>query len=162
MTASDIGRASLFVLSLALAAGTARAGFASPFKAMAGSWTGGGTLSMASGEQERLRCRAAYDPAGGGEALRLNIRCASPSYNFDLSSQVEDRGGAISGSWSESSRNASGSISGRATGDHIEATAQGQNFAANISLSTRGNRQTVIINPAGTDVRSVSVALERR
>jgi hypothetical protein len=162
MTAYHVGRASLLVLSLALAAGQAQAEVGSPFRAMAGSWTGGGTLSMASGEREPLRCRAAYDPAGGGEAMRLNIRCASPSYNFNLASDVEDRGGAISGSWSETSRNASGSIEGRAVGNHIEATAAGQNFAANISLTTRGNRQSVIINPAGTDVRSVSLALERR
>jgi hypothetical protein len=162
MTASNIGRTSLLALSLALAAGTAQAEFASPFRAMAGSWTGGGTLSMATGEQERLRCRAAYDPTGGGEALRLNIRCASPSYNFDLASQVENRGGAISGSWSEASRNASGSIEGRVAGNHIDATAQGQNFGANISLTTRGNQQSVVIHPAGTDVRLVSLALERR
>ena len=162
MTASKFGLASLTALSLILAAGTAQAVNYSPFRAMAGSWTGGGMLSMADGEQQRLRCRAAYDPAGGGEAMRLNIRCASPSYNFDLASEVEDRGGTITGSWSEATRNASGSIEGRAMGEHIEATAQGQNFGASISLTTRGNRQSVVIRPAGTDVRSVSLALERR
>jgi hypothetical protein len=162
MIASNLGRTSLLVLSLALAAGQARAEFASPFRALAGAWTGGGTLSMANGEQERLRCRAAYDPAGGGAALRLNIRCASPSYNFDLTSDVQNRGGAISGSWNEAGHNASGSIQGRAVGDRIEASAQGQNFGANISLTTRGNRQSVVIHPAGTDVRLVSLALERR
>jgi hypothetical protein len=30
----------------------------SPFRAMAGSWTGGGLLSLSNGEQQRLRCRA--------------------------------------------------------------------------------------------------------
>jgi hypothetical protein len=61
-----------------------------------------------------------------------------------------------------SSRNASGSLSGRAAGDHIAAAAQGQNFGANLSLTTRGNRQNMTIHPAGTDVRAVSLALERR
>jgi hypothetical protein len=61
-----------------------------------------------------------------------------------------------------SSCNASGSLSGRAAGDHIAAAAQGQNFGANLSLTTRGNRQNITIHPAGTDVRAVSLALERR
>jgi hypothetical protein len=122
----------------------------------------GGTLSMADGQQERLRCRAAYNVAGDGEAVRLNIRCASPSYNFDLASDVQARGSEIFGSWSEASRSASGSLSGRAAGDHIEAAAQGQNFGANLSLTTRGNRQNITIHSAGTDLRAVSLALERR
>ncbi|WP_024509001.1 hypothetical protein [Bradyrhizobium sp. ARR65] len=162
MTASNLARTGLLVMSLSIAGSAAQAAINSPFRAMAGSWIGGGTLSMADGQQERLRCRAAYDPAGGGEALRLNIRCASPSYNFDLAGDVQARGSAISGSWSEASRNASGSISGRAIGDHIEASAQGQNFAANLSLTTRGDRQSIVIRPAGTDVRAVSLTLARR
>ena len=120
-------------------------------------------LSMANGEQERLRCRASYNVAGAGNALNLDLRCASASYRFDLTSQAEDRGGAISGSWSEASRNASGTLSGRGNGDHIDVAARGQNFAANLSLTTRGNRQTISIQPEGqTDIRGVSLALERR
>jgi len=161
MTATGTARAGLVLILLGLAGSPALA-LTSPFRAMAGTWVGGGALSMANGEQERLRCRAAYDVGGGGEALRLNLRCASPSYNFDLSSEVENRGGAISGSWTEASRNASGSISGRAVGDRIEAAARGQNFAANLSLTTRGSRQIVSIHPEGTEVRAVSLALERR
>jgi hypothetical protein len=148
-------------LALALAASPTQAAM-SPFRAMAGSWSGGGVLSTADGQQERLRCRASYDVAGSGEQLRLNLRCASASYNFDLASQVQYSGGAISGEWTEASRNASGTIEGRAIGDRVEAAARGQSFSANLSLTTRGNRQTVSIRPAGTDVRDVSLLLERR
>ena len=162
MDVSHVMRTGLVVLSLSLAGGAAHAVIGSPFRAMAGSWVGGGMLSMANGQQERLRCRAAYDVGGRGEALRLNIRCASPSYNIDLVSDVQARGSMISGSWSEASRNASGTLSGRAFGDHIVAAARGQNFAANLSMTTRGNRQTVTIHPAGTEVRAVSLAFARR
>ena len=134
----------------------------SPFRAMAGSWFGGGVLDMADGQQERLRCRASYDVAGGGEELRLNLRCASPSTNFDLASQVQYQDGAISGEWSEASRNASGTIEGRASGDRVEAAARGQNFSAALSLTTRGNRQSVSIRPEGSDVHAVSLSLARR
>jgi len=119
-------------------------------------------VSLANGEQQPLRCRAAYDVAGRGDALSLNLRCASDSYNFDLTGNVEERNGAISGQWSEATRNASGTIEGRAAGDHIEAAARGQNFSANLSLTTRGNRQSVSIQPSGTEVRNVSLTLARR
>jgi hypothetical protein len=154
-------RTGLLLLALGLG-GTASAAVP-PFRMLAGSWTGGGVVSLANGEQDRLRCRASYDVAGGGEQLRLNIRCASDSYNIDLTSDVAYyRGGEISGEWSEANRNASGTLAGRAVGDRIEAEARGQNFTAGLSVTTRGRRQTVSIRPEGSDVRAVSLALERR
>ena len=162
MYAFNLTRTALFLASLSLSAGAALATPASPFVAMAGTWSGGGVLSTSDGQQEQLRCRASYDVAGSGEQLRLNLRCASASYNFDLASEVEYRGGAISGSWSEASRNASGTLSGRAAGDHVEAAARGDSFSAHLSLTTRGGRQTVSIQPQGTNITSVSLALSRR
>jgi hypothetical protein len=162
MSGFSLSRTALLLASLSLPAGAALAAPASPFIAMAGTWSGGGVLSTSDGQEEQLRCRAAYNVAGSGEQLRLNLRCASESYNFDLSSEVEYRGGAISGSWSEASRNASGTLSGRGTGDHVEAAARGDNFSAHLSLTTRGGKQTVSIQPEGTNVRAVSLSLNRR
>jgi hypothetical protein len=162
MYRSHLTRTALLLASLGLSGGAALAAPASPFVAMAGTWSGGGVLSTSDGQQEQLRCRASYDVAGSGEQLRLNLRCASASYNFDLASEVEYRGGAISGSWSEASRNASGTLSGRAAGDHVEAAARGDSFSAHLSLTTRGGRQTVSIQPQGTNITSVSLALSRR
>ena len=162
MIRSSIVIAGLVAAALGVAASPTLAAM-SPFRAMAGSWSGGGTISMANGDQERLRCRASYDVDGAGDTLGLNLRCASASYNFDLTSQAEYRGGAISGSWSEASRNASGSLSGRASGDHTDVAARGQSLAANLSLTTRGSRQSISIRPEGqTDIRAVSLSLERR
>jgi hypothetical protein len=163
MSGSNITRAALLLAaSLCLPGSMTQAAVSSPFAAMAGSWSGGGVLNTTDGMQEQLRCRASYNVASSGAELRLNLRCASQSYNFDLVSEVQYRGGAISGSWSEASRNASGILSGRATGDHIEAAARGENFSANLSLTTRGGRQTVTIRPQGTNVTAVSLALNRR
>ena len=161
MSGSNIARAGLLLVSLGLA-GSAMAAPASPFTAMAGSWSGGGVLNTTDGTQERLRCRASYDVSGTGAELRLNLRCASDSYNFNLASDVQYRGGVISGSWNEASRNAFGTISGRAVGSRIEASARGDTFSANLSLTTRGNRQTVSIRPQGTSITAVSLALDRR
>ncbi len=161
MSGSSVIRAGLLGAALCLTGLGAQAAV-SPFTAMAGLWSGGGVLNTSDGQQERLRCRAHYGVAPDGVEMRLNLRCASASYNFNLDSNVEDRGGEIHGVWSESTRNASGSISGRAVGDRIEAAAVGQNFAANLSLTTRRNRQTVFLRPQGTNITSVALTLGRR
>ena len=162
MSGSNFARAGLLLASLCLPGSVTQAAVSSPFAAMAGSWSGGGVLNTSDGNQERLRCRASYDVAGAGDQLRLSLRCASDSYNFDLSGDVQYHGGAISGSWSEASRNASGTISGRAAGDRIEAAARGDSFSANLSLTTRGHRQTVSIRSQGTSITAVSLELGRR
>jgi hypothetical protein len=162
MSGSNMVRAGLLLAALSLPGGATQAAISSPFAAMAGSWSGGGIINTSDGGQEPLRCRAAYEVGAAGTELRLNLRCASDSYNFDLASQVAYRGGAISGSWSEASRNASGTLSGRAVGDRIEASARGQTFSAELSLTTRGRRQTVSIRPEGTNITAVSLELERR
>jgi hypothetical protein len=163
MSGSNITRAGLLLLaSLSLPGSATQAAADSPFPAMAGTWSGGGVVNMTDGSQERLRCRAAYDVGGTGAELRVNLRCASDSFTFELTSDVRYRGGEIFGSWSEASRNASGTLSGRADGGRIEASAQGDSFSANLSLTTRGNRQTVSIRPQGTSITGVTLALERR
>jgi hypothetical protein len=79
-----------------------------------------------------------------------------------LAGDVTNRGGTISGSWSEAAHNAAGTVSGRANGDHIVVAASGSNFSANLSLTTHGNRQAVAIRPQGTDVTGVSITLNKQ
>ena len=62
----------LLLLALAAPHDTAQAATGA-FAAMAGSWSGGGTLTMTDGAQERLRCRASYSPDSGGDSLHLNL-----------------------------------------------------------------------------------------
>src|SRR6516162_6518779 len=69
MMRSNIVMAGLVMAALGATAGPGDAAMMSPFRAMAGSWSGGGTLSMANGEQERLHCRASYDVGGTGNEL---------------------------------------------------------------------------------------------
>jgi hypothetical protein len=151
-----------FALAFSLFTAQAHAQGAGPFASLSGAWTGGGTISLASGANERIRCRAVYQVGSAGRAMELSIRCASDSYNFDLAGSVVYQGGAISGTWSETSRGVNGTVSGRASGSQIQAFAQGAGFSAGLSLSTHGNRQSVVIRPSGADVTSVSIALARR
>jgi hypothetical protein len=135
---------------------------AGPFAALAGDWSGDGTITMSNGGTQRLRCRANYTVGQRGENVRLNIRCASDAFNFDLASDVENRDGKLSGEWSEATRNVAGTITGRANGSQIQAQASSPGFSANLSLTTKGNRQSVAIAPQGTDVEKVSLTLTRR
>jgi hypothetical protein len=134
-----------------------------PFSALHGSWSGGGTIKKSNGSSERIRCRSAFETTGAGN-LSLRLRCASDSYNFDLSANVAYQGGEISGSWQESSRNVTGGISGRSAGEgrQVQAIAQAPGVTSNITLTTRGNHQSVLILTPGAEVPEITVSLEKK
>jgi hypothetical protein len=134
---------------------------AGPFSALGGSWSGNGSIKKSDGGSERVRCRSSFQPSGAN--LSLQIRCASDSYNIDLSASVAYQGGSISGSWQESTRGVGGSISGEVSGggSHVHAIASG-GVTSQITVSTRGNHQSVSIITPGAAVQEVSVSQERR
>src|SRR5438132_8333620 len=107
-------------VSISLFASYGYAQNAGPFTRMAGSWSGAGSLTMTNGAQEQLRCRARYNVGSGGSELQLNLRCASPSYNFNLGGEVETNGNTITGSWNEATRNVAGTVSGRVDRDRVQ------------------------------------------
>ena len=129
-----------------------------PFAALAGRWSGGGTVGLDDGSTERIRCRATY--AVAGRRMELTLTCASDSYKFSLQGDVEAEGNVISGTWSESNRNVSGMLRGRGGGGNYQLTASAAGFNANIALSTRGNRQSVSMR-ADSQFRSADISLSR-
>jgi hypothetical protein len=132
----------------------------SPFTGLSGSWTGSGKVALSDGSNERLRCRAAYRVDPSGFRLQQTLKCASDSYKFDLSSEVISEGSRISGTWSEASRNVSGTLQGRSNGENISLVADCVGFSANLYLTTRGNRQSVSIE-SQSDIRNVSITMTR-
>ena len=152
---------SLAVVGLALFYCVPSFAQSAPFSGLAGAWAGSGTISLSDGSKERLRCRATYRVNGPESGLQQTLRCASDSYRFDLSSDVVSQGGRISGTWSESGRNISGSIEGQASGGHIDVTVGAPGFSANLALTTRGDQQSVSIVSQG-DIRNVSISMVRR
>ena len=131
-----------------------------PFAGLAGVWSGGGTVTLDDGSTERIRCRATYAVGGGGTGLNQSLTCASDSYRFNLSSNVVSNGGSLSGTWSESSRNVNGSLEGRGSNGNFQVGASAPGFMANITLTTRGNRQSVVIR-AESQFRGASISLSR-
>lgn len=136
---------------------------ASPFAKLAGQWAGSGTIELANGTHEAIKCRASYDVLEEKNNLQLSIRCASDSYNFDMHASATLAANAVSGSWNEMSRNVAGKISGTAGGDHIDVVADSSAFTASLALTTRGDRQSVVIKSkeANTTVKGATISLQR-
>ncbi|WP_213775935.1 hypothetical protein [Bradyrhizobium sp. dw_78] len=156
------GAAALFMALFAASVSTSTASYAQsgPFTGMAGFWSGGGTVTLDDGSTERIRCRASYAVGEGGRGLNQTLTCASDSYKFDLKTNIVAQGGTISGVWSESSRNINGSIEGRGSNGNFQVVASAAGFNANISLTTRGNRQSVVIR-AESQFRGATISLTR-
>lgn len=129
-----------------------------PFAGMAGNWSGGGTIMLDDGSRERIRCRASYHVSGPNMTMALT--CASDAYKFNLSASVVDQGGQVTGTWTESSRNISGALSGRGGGGNFQVVASTAGFNANISLRTAGNKQTVSMR-ADSQFRGADISLSK-
>lgn len=134
------------------------------FGHLVGQWTGSGTIDLSNGMHEPLRCRASYDLPADQLKLELNIRCASDSYNFDLFATAVLSGRSVSGTWSESTHAAGGTISGTAEGERIQVRADSPGFSANLSLTTHGNRQSVLIRTPdpSAGIKGATINLRRR
>lgn len=128
------------------------------FSDLAGKWAGNGSIQLEDGSTERIRCRATYNVSG--PSLNQSLTCASDSYRFELRSNVAAKGNALSGSWSEVSRNVSGDLSGRAGNGRYDVTVSSPVFNANLALSVQGNKQTVQIRSQG-EFRAVTISMTK-
>jgi len=129
---------------------------------LSGDWSGGGTVTLSSGSNEKIRCRATYDSQAAGNNLKLALRCASDSYNVDFRGTAVNSGGNMTGNWFESTNQAAGQFFGSIKGNRIDARIEGQTFAAFFNMTTHGNRQSVSLRSPGSRVSSVTMALTRR
>src|SRR6201987_381232 len=154
ITAAGVGAA----LLLSVSAGQAQS--SGPFAGCYGAWSGTGPVSLSDGSTEHIRCKADYKVNGTGLGLKQSLHCASDSYKFDLTSDVTSQGDRIAGNWSEASRNIFGNLQGTAGGGQIEVFVEANGFAANLTLRTNGNRQTVQISSKG-EIRGVNITMVR-
>jgi hypothetical protein len=154
-------RFAFLVLVLATFLPSAAPAQTSGFGALAGSWSGSGSVTLTSGATERIRCQATYEVAPTGGNFQQTLRCKSDSYDVNLRASVVRTGDSVGGTWTETVRNANGGISGRISGNQIQATIQGPTFSANLSLATQGDRQTVSIRSQGTELSAISIVLRR-
>jgi hypothetical protein len=133
-----------------------------PFGALAGSWSGSGRLGLGSGDTEPIRCRANYKTGQGGATVVLQLRCASDSYKFELHGNVRYQDGRVRGDWSESTRGAAGQVFGTVNGEQIDVRVESQTFSALLTVTTKGDRQSISIKaPSGSQMSEASITLKR-
>src|SRR5580704_9050367 len=101
LSAGNAMRSTIVVFAFLLVTASGHTETASPFAKLSGQWAGSGTIDLANGVREPIKCRAVYDVLEQQNNLQLNIRCASDSYNFDMRASASLASNAISGSWSE-------------------------------------------------------------
>jgi hypothetical protein len=147
----------LFVASVSGSASYAQSG---AFAGIAGVWSGIGTVTLDDGSTERIRCRASYAVGANGAGLNQTLVCASDSYKFDLKTSVVAEAGSLSGTWSEGSRGINGNLEGRGSNGSFQVIASAPGFTASISLTTRGNKQSVVIRPE-SQFRGATISLTR-
>lgn len=135
-----------------------------PFHEFDGSWSGNGTLRPSGGAAERIRCNASYRQRGSSQhEIDLQLRCASDSYNFDLSGQfTADAQNQVSGRWTERTRGIGGTAVGNAQGDRLQIHVESSGFAADLVMLTRNRRQSVTIDSqGGGQIVKASITLSR-
>jgi hypothetical protein len=135
-----------------------------PFADFPGSWSGAGMLRPENGAAERIRCNANYRPRGSSQReIDLQLRCASDSYNFDLTGQfTADDQNQISGRWTERTRNTGGTAVGNAGGDRLQLHIESAGFSAVLVMVTRNRRQSVDIDShGGGQIVKASITLSR-
>jgi hypothetical protein len=158
-----MARKTFVIAALFLVAGAGAASANATFRQLAGQWHGGGTVDYTDGTRERLQCRAAYDVLRGASDVQLRIRCASASFNFDLTGSAREVNDRVSGEWSEASQNVGGTLSGTAQGNRVRVVATGAGMSAGLTVVTHGSRQTVSIRTQSPQSRfqGATVSLSR-
>jgi hypothetical protein len=135
-----------------------------PFAGMGGAWSGVGTVSMKTGTKERIRCTAQYVVKNDDNNFQQALRCQSASYKFEVNAYVDHDGGSLSGYWTELVNNVKGGVSGKASGNRVNALLSGTGFSATLDLLTKGTSQQVVIEPGAdtsTQVQQVSITLRK-
>ena len=133
---------------------------ADPAGELAGYWSGSGSVVLANGKTERVKCNVVYKAAEAG-SLRQTMRCASADYSINSLAELRIKGSQVSGSWEEKTYAAKGDVTGRYSGEAFALTIQGANFSAAMNVTLSSCRQSISISPQGLDVTRVAIALAK-
>ena len=118
-------------------------------------------MRLENGRSEAIRCTAHYVPRSGGAALGLSLRCASASNRIELRASLTLSGNRVSGSWEERSFNATGSVSGQASGTTLRLRFSGS-LEGSMLVTTSGGSQSISVRTDTSALKGVSVSLRRR
>jgi hypothetical protein len=161
----------LLLLLVALVAGPADAaatkapprGEGNPFDQLKGDWTGGGMVTPSRGDPEKVDCKVSYTAAGS--TVTQTLLCAGVDNRYDAKTKFKIKGGKISGSWLETTFDASGNVSGSAIGHLVHARISGDKFSGRMSINVSDAGHTINIvqldNKSGAYHLAASFSLHR-
>lgn len=147
------------LLAALLVVGSSLATMANPVRELAGRWSGWGSIKLANGASEQVKCIATYFVDEAGSAVQQNLRCASATYKIDAVANLNLASGQVLGSWEERTHSTSGSVSGRVTGSGFNLSIQGTNFSAAMAVATSSCKQSINIAPNGIDITRIAIGL---
>lgn len=98
---------------------------------LAGTWAGGGTVKLKTGQVEKVRCRIRYEE-GSGRTFVIHANCSHANGTFQQSGRIVKR--------------SSSSYSGSLYSDQYS-------LSGNINISVSGNRQTLSAKSAKGSAR---------
>ena len=131
------------------------------FDALAGTWMGIGTMKPSDGAREKVRCKVAYNITKPGRSVSLDLRCASDAYKMVLSANIEQSGTELSGNWFESEYRQGGKVYGTNKDGLIEARIEGNTVAALVTIQTKGNHQSFLMEAPGSWMAEVAIELNK-
>ena len=115
---------------------------------------------MTDGTRETIRCKARYKIGSGGEALGINVLCASDSYRVHILSHVVVQGETFSGSWQETTRQISGNLTGDIPAPY-QASLQTLGGGLELGARTNGRQQAITITSQGSDIAGADIVLRK-
>ncbi len=134
----------------------------SAFAGLSGSWSGDGTVVLANGAKEPIRCRATYVTGRSERTLHNELNCEREQLRFEIVLDLTLSSGRIGGTWLERTRDMRGTISGEAAAGRIRGVVTAPNYAASVIITTRGRQQSVLIRPQENEIVEVAIEMRKR
>lgn len=127
------GLAAMTAVGVAMTVATA--GFAEAADPdLSGAWSGGGSVSFATGNREKARCRANFSKAGGA-GYSMSATCATASGKVSQAASLTKTGAnSYSGNFHNSEYNVSGTIRIRVNGSSQSVSLTSDSGSASFSL----------------------------
>ncbi len=127
----------------------------SPFSGLVGAWAGSGSVRLANGKSERLKCKGYYN-AKDASGLGMAINCGSAAFKINMRAKLTNSGGQIAGTWEEREFNQVGDLSGKATASGLSLKFSGA-ISGTISVAISGGSQSVSISTGGPGFTGVNL-----
>lgn len=144
-------------LVFAATATTSLAAGATPVGDLPGRWSGWGSVTLASGQSEQVKCVATYFVEG--PSVRQNLRCASQSYKIDAVATLSVANGRVTGAWEERTWSVGGSVTGKVNDKGFDLAINGPNFGAAMTVGGTNCKQSINIMPRGFEISKIALNL---